>query len=141
MLAQVREAIITPFKPLFHHFDLTEQQWRIIRVLDEQEMEPRELCAMCQILSPSMAGILKRMEEADLIKRRGMLSDKRRQIISLTSKSRQLIDKMAPLVNQQYQFIEDAWGKELLDNLYQTLDAIMESKNTPIRHVGLNEKL
>lgn len=137
LLAQVRETLITQFKPLFHHFGLTEQQWRILRVLNEQEMEPRELCDTCQILSPSMAGILKRMEQAELINRRAIKGDRRRQIILLTDKSRDLIEKMAPLVEQQYRYIEEAWGDELLNSLYHNLDAIMDKKALPIRSVEL----
>ena len=37
MLLRAREAVMGRFRPMLREFDLTEQQWRIIRVLAEVE--------------------------------------------------------------------------------------------------------
>ena len=61
MLLLAREHLMSHFRPILNHYGVTEQQWRILRVLDEHgQLEPRELCELCQILSPSMAGVLAR---------------------------------------------------------------------------------
>ena len=61
------------FRPVLNQHGVTEQQWRILRVLlDEDGLEPRQLCERCLISSPSIAGVLMRMEEAGLIKRERM---------------------------------------------------------------------
>lgn len=61
------------FRPVLNQYGVTEQQWRILRVLlDEDGLEPRQLCERCLISSPSIAGVLMRMEEAGWIKRERM---------------------------------------------------------------------
>lgn len=138
LLSQIRESVISHFRPILNHFGLTEQQWRVLRVLCEQKsLEPRDLCETCQILSPSMAGILKRLDEMEYIKRDPVKGDKRRVMISLTPKSRRLIQEMVPYVQQQYQLLEQAWGKELVDQLFNTVDAVMEVRDLPVEHVKL----
>ena len=37
MLLRAREAVMGRFRPMLRKFDLTEQQWRIIRALSEVE--------------------------------------------------------------------------------------------------------
>lgn len=138
LLSQIRESVIVHFRPILNHFGLTEQQWRVLRVLCEQEsLEPRDLCETCQILSPSMAGILRRLDEMEYIKRDPVKGDKRRVMISLTPKSKKLIQEMVPYVKAQYQLLEDAWGKELVSQLFDTVDAIMEVRDVEVEHVKL----
>ena len=49
------------FRPILNAHGVTEQQWRIIRVLiDSGPREPREIVTLCGISSPSLAGILAR---------------------------------------------------------------------------------
>lgn len=138
LLSQVRENVISHFRPLLNHFGLTEQQWRVLRVLFEQtSAEPRELCEICQILSPSMAGILRRLEEMGLIKRQPIKEDKRRVRILLSSTSKSLMDEIIPLIQQQYQLLEDAWGQDLVNQLFDTIDDCLAVKNIPVEHIEL----
>ena len=93
LFLRARDHLMAHFRPILGHFELTDQQWRILRALDERgELEPRELCQLCQILSPSMAGVLLRMEEATLIQRERMPGDHRRVVVSLSKKGNQLIE-------------------------------------------------
>ena len=141
LLSQARESVISHFRPLLNHFGLTEQQWRVLRVLCEQtSAEPRELCEICQILSPSMAGILKRLEEMGLVRKEPVQGDKRRVKISLSPQSKSLIDEIIPLIRKQYQLLEETWGEELVNQLYDTLDACLAVKDKPVPHVELPER-
>ncbi len=138
LLSQMREIIISHFRPILNYFGLTEQQWRILRELvSKEKMEPREICQRCQILSPSMAGILKRLEETDLIFRETVPGDRRRGSISLTTKGQKLIAEMAPLVQKQYELLEEAYGKDLMVQLYQALDAFILQKDTVVKRIDL----
>ena len=61
LFLKAREELLGHFRPIINHFGLTEQQWRILRTLSEHEqLEPREICEICHILSPSLAGVLAR---------------------------------------------------------------------------------
>ncbi len=134
LLLQAREVVLGHFRPLLAQFGLTEQQWRVIRVLHEvHELEPREICEKCQILSSSLAGVLARMEDTDLVTRSRMRDDQRRVIVRLTPKSRKLFMKLRPLVARQYKLIEQTYGPELIRDLYAVTDRLLAAadKNVP----------
>lgn len=138
LLLKARDRLMSHFRPILNHFGLTEQQWRILRVLDEHgQLEPRELCEMCQILSPSMAGVLTRMEETGLIHRARMAEDQRRVIVRLAPTGHQLLTEMAPLIDEQYLQIESAYGKRAFDDLFKALEGFIEADNKPSQRVNL----
>jgi homoprotocatechuate degradation regulator HpaR len=90
-MLQAREALVSRFRPLLHESGLTEQQWRIIRLLlDTGPLEPRQIGGYCQLSSPSLAGVLSRMEEMKLVSRSRFGNDQRRVRVSLTARSRNL---------------------------------------------------
>ena len=61
------------FRAILNQHGLTEQQWRIVRaLLEPAPLEPRQICERCQHLSPSLAGVLARMEELGLVPRERM---------------------------------------------------------------------
>lgn len=136
-LLKARDALMSHFRPVLNHFGVTEQQWRILRALDEHEqLEPRELCELCQILSPSMAGVLARMEEMGLVERRRM-ADQRRVMVSLAEKGDRLIDEIAPLIERQYRLMEKAWGKRVVDDLSSALAGFIAAQATGVPQVDL----
>jgi homoprotocatechuate degradation regulator HpaR len=138
LLLQARELVIGKFRHILNHYELTEQQWRIIRALSEQDaMEPRQICEVCQILSPSLAGVLARMEEVDLVQRSRVDSDQRRVLVSLTAKSRKLVRDMAPQIERQYRNLEAGIGADSIRELYQVLDHFLAKRELPVTAVDL----
>ena len=138
LLLQAREAVLSHFRPIINHFGLTEQQWRIIRTLAENEaMEPRQIAEVCMILGPSLAGVLARMDELNLVERRRVDTDQRRVLVSLTAKSRELVKRMAPLVEAQYGELERAVGHAAIAEAYRTVDLLLEQLRAPVAPVEL----
>ena len=85
LFLRAREELLCHFRPIITHFGLTEQQWRILRTVNETgQLEPREICEICQILSPSLTGVLSRMEDMGLVTRTRMEEDQRRVIVRMT---------------------------------------------------------
>jgi homoprotocatechuate degradation regulator HpaR len=126
LLLQAREAVISHFRPILNHGGVTEQQWRIVRALYESgPLEPREICDICQMLSPSLVGVLARMEEMGLINRERVDFDQRRVMVTLTSKGRTLVRKLTPLIREQYRLIEEAMGSHLVADVYRLLDRLL----------------
>ncbi|MFG1372297.1 homoprotocatechuate degradation operon regulator HpaR [Xanthobacter oligotrophicus] len=126
LLLKAREALLAHFRPIITHFGLTEPQWRIIRALSELgALEPRQICEVCQILSPSLTGVLVRMEQMGLVERHRMEGDQRRMLVSLTERSRKIVIDMAPLIEERYRLIEEAVGKTLLDETYAQIDRLL----------------
>src|SRR5262249_50446289 len=126
LLLQARERVISHFRPILNANGVTEQQWRIVRVLYEvPSLEPREIVELCRISSPSMAGVLARMEELGLVARRRLPHDQRRVRVSLTARARAMAARMAPQIDATYRGLERTLGQEFSVRLQQTLDQLL----------------
>ncbi|GIZ52733.1 MarR family transcriptional regulator [Noviherbaspirillum aridicola] len=137
LFLQARERLMIHFRPLFQHFGLTEQQWRVLRALDEQgELEPWELCEACHFHSSSMAGILARMTEMKLIVRHAVPEDQRRLRIALSAKGDRTVRDIAPLIDRQYRYLEQALG-ERMDRLAAALEDFIAADMGPVKKVDL----
>lgn len=128
LLLLARESVISRFRPLLKAHGVTEQQWRILRALvDLGPMEPRQIVRCCGISSPSLTGVLARMDELGLVQRERFDHDARRVLVTLTPKSRQLAQRLAPKIEALYAEIETAMGRDFLQGLYTALDAVISS--------------
>jgi homoprotocatechuate degradation regulator HpaR len=126
LLLQAREQVIARFRPILNGHGITEQQWRIVRALiDTGPLEPREIGELCRISSPSLAGVLSRMEELGYIKRKRLDHDQRRLRVSLTPRSRALSRSMAPQIEATYRDIETVIGAEFSARFYRALDELI----------------
>ena len=115
LLLQAREGVIAHFRPILNEHGLTEQQWRILRALLEHgPLEPRQLGETCRISSPSLAGVLARMDELGLVARERLAEDARRVRVSLTPRSRALAAA-----------IEAHVGADTIEQVYTMLDALV----------------
>jgi homoprotocatechuate degradation regulator HpaR len=127
MMLQAREHVIAHFRPVLNAHGITEQQWRIVRLLlDTGPLEPREIGELCRLSSPSLAGVLSRMENIGFVQRKRLADDQRRVLVSLTPRSRALAARMAPLIQAVYARIEERLGKEFADDFYRVLDELIE---------------
>ncbi len=126
LLLQARERVIARFRPILNAHGITEQQWRIVRALiDTGPLEPREIGELCRISSPSLTGVLSRMEELGYIKRKRLAHDQRRLRVSLTPRSRALAGRMAPRIEATYADIEAVIGAEFSARFYRALDELI----------------
>jgi homoprotocatechuate degradation regulator HpaR len=126
LMLQAREQVIARFRPLLNANGITEQQWRIVRLLLETgPLEPRQIGEECNLSSPSLAGVLARMEQLGLVRRRRLPNDQRRVSVSLTARSRNLAQRMAPHIESAYQHIEKLLGTEFSQALHRALDDVI----------------
>lgn len=126
LLLQVRERVLSHFRPILKANGFTEQQWRIVRALLEVDsLEPREIGELCRISSPSLAGVLARMQELGLVARRRLPHDKRRLRVSLTPHARALAARMAPQIDATYRTIEELLGSEFSARFERMLDQLL----------------
>lgn len=126
LLARARERVLAHFRPILNAHGVTEQQWRIVRALLETgPLEPRQIVALCGISSPSLAGVLARMEELGLVSRARLERDQRRQLVSLTDRSRALAARMEPEIEAVYAGLERRVDRARLRGLYRSLDELL----------------
>ncbi len=132
LLLQARERVISHFRPIMNAHGITEQQWRIVRLLLEAgSLEPREITEICSISSPSLVGILDRMQLLGLVERRRIPHDQRRVKISLTARARKLAAQMLPQIEATYRQIEARVGSEGLQQLHRVLDDLLLTLEPP----------
>ncbi|UNH41887.1 homoprotocatechuate degradation operon regulator HpaR [Moellerella wisconsensis] len=125
-LLQARETAMSFFRPILKSYNLTEQQWRIIRVLaDSRSIDFHDLSVKTCILRPSLTGILTRMERDGLIFRLKPLNDQRKLYVSLTPQGQDLYDRARQEVEAGYHSIEQAFSSEKMQQLTQLLDELI----------------
>ncbi|MBU2964545.1 homoprotocatechuate degradation operon regulator HpaR [Amphritea sp. 2_MG-2023] len=128
-LLKAREASMALFRPLLQDNNVTEQQWRVLRALKAfDELESKQLAEHCCILSPSLTGIIKRLEQQGYIKRKKSDEDQRRTLLSLTDKALDLFERLSPDVETQYQAFTKLYGEEKLEQLTKLLKELAELK-------------
>lgn len=127
LLLQARENVMKRFRPVLNENGLTEQQWRVIRVLAERgPTEPRDLVQLCSLSSPSLTGILARLVDLKMIARERVTNDQRRILVSLTPKCRALAARVQPQVDAIYVELQEKLGREFKQELYGVLDRLIE---------------
>lgn len=120
---------MTFFRPVLQHAGFTEQQWRVLRVLnDHEELEAKQLADLCCILSPSLTRIITRFEDDGLLVRKKSHLDQRISLLSLTPKAVDLVAQFRPEVDQAYARIIDKLGEEKLKEISLLLDEIINLK-------------
>jgi homoprotocatechuate degradation regulator HpaR len=125
-LMLAREAVMQRFRPHLNARGLTDQQWRIIRALNEAEtVEIADLGRACCLHAASLSRILPKLEEDGLIARRNSKNDQRRVIVSLTAKGGRLFDEVAPESEAIYSTLAREIGPARLDQIYSLLDEVI----------------
>lgn len=128
-LLQAREATMSFFRPLLNQHGLTEQQWRVIRILRQNgEMESFQLAEQACILKPSMTGVLLRLERDGLVTRRKPPHDQRRMHVNLTEQGHQCFLSMSGGMEAQYRQIQTQFGREKLEQLLGLLNELKQIK-------------
>ena len=98
-LYKALDAIMPEYRNLFYKYDLTEQQWRILRVLwTENNITVAQLSKITLLPAPSLVGILDRLVKKNLLIRNRSDKDRRQVQISLTNKGQELQQLVAPSV-------------------------------------------
>jgi homoprotocatechuate degradation regulator HpaR len=126
LLLQAREAVMGHFRPNLREHGLTDQQWRVLRVLGERgATDTGTIAAEAYLLGPSLTGVLARMERDALIKRSRDALDARRTQVVATAKGKRMVQKLAESIEAHYASMETALGKTQLAQLYALLDAVI----------------
>jgi homoprotocatechuate degradation regulator HpaR len=126
-LMRARELLMQRFRPHFTRNKLTDQQWRIIRVLVENKsLEILDLSAHCCMQPASLSRILPKMQKDGIIDRTTNPKDQRRVSVSLTPKGFRLFQKIAPHTEIEYAELTRLIGKEHMEKLYEAIDLLID---------------
>ncbi|CAM3669988.1 homoprotocatechuate degradation operon regulator HpaR [Rheinheimera salexigens] len=124
-LVAAREVTMSFFRPILHEVDFTDQQWRVLRALSEfSGLEFKELAKLTCILSPSLTGIIKRLEERNLIYREKSQQDQRCTLLFLTPEATQIVDEVSVQIEKRYAQFKKKFGAKKLERLLKLLDEV-----------------
>lgn len=126
-LLRAREAVMARFRPMLAEHDVTEQQWRVLRVLNEASpLDATEVADRASILAPSLTRIIRTLEERTFITRRKAEDDGRRILLSIAEAGTALIEEVAPEQKQIYEDIVTRYGEEKIEHLLDLLEELSE---------------
>lgn len=129
-LLRAREAVMDQFRPMLQAHGVTEQQWRVLRVIREAgETDATDLARNACILAPSLSRIIKTLEANGMIALFKDKKDGRRALIRLTAAGEEFIAALAPESAAIYREIEKRLGAKRIDVLLKDIDFLIEALN------------
>jgi homoprotocatechuate degradation regulator HpaR len=131
LLLQAREAVMAHNRPSLRDQGLSDQQWRVLRVLGEDHgnggngVETGRIAREAFIIGPSLSGVLTRMERDGLIQRARAANDQRRTVVQATALGLARVATLSTTIEAHYQWMEQHLGKAKLQALYELLDGVI----------------
>jgi len=126
-LLRAREKVVARFRPLLTSEGMTEQQWRVLRVLGEHDtLDASRLAERTCILAPSLTRIIRSLEAREMISVARDASDGRRLLLSLAPAGQAILDKLGPASRRIYRDIEEQFGAANVQRLLDQLNALSD---------------
>ncbi len=131
LLLEAREAVMLHTRPSLREHGLSDQQWRVLRVLGEHADEPGgietgRVANEAYLLGPSLTGVLARMERDGPIERQRCPHDARRTVVRATAAGLAKVQALSQTIEAHYSWMEQQLGKARLTALYDLLDQVIE---------------
>lgn len=124
-LLAAREAVMAPIRPVLRAARLTDQQWRVLRVLsDSGELDPTRLAHQALLHPPSVSRILRELRERKLIIRTGDQADGRRSVVTITPLGEELVTSTAQHTRRMLDIYESRFGIDRMAHLREELAAL-----------------
>jgi len=132
-LLVAREATLIYMRPALRKANLTEPQWRVMRVLEvEGTCEPARLVDLSLIQGPSVTRIMKELVANQLISRTFDKKNARRSILGLTVSGRSLLAQVAAEYEGLLVPHIERFGRPRLDALMAELRALTITLYAPL---------
>lgn len=127
-LLAAREAIMAPIRPILREAGITEQQWRVLRVLiDDGALDLSTLARNAMLRPPSLTRILRELLARRLITRDTDASDARRSIVSIAPAGQAVVDETTEATLAALEQYAQAFGVDRLRDLLRELAMLTEA--------------
>lgn len=121
-LIRAREGVMAPIREMLLETGITEQQWRVLRVLAEfGRMDTKTLADRSSLLFPSLTRIAATLREKGLITQTRDDKDRRRQFIEITANGQMIIDERSPQAAQIVAGFKEILGEDDYETLLDLL--------------------
>ncbi|MES0885086.1 homoprotocatechuate degradation operon regulator HpaR [Roseibium sp. SCP14] len=122
-LIRAREKVMGPIREMLADTGITEQQWRILRVLEEfGPLDASTLADRACLLLPSQTRIVQTLSEKGLVTRNADDKDRRKQTVAITDAGRKIIYDNLEEAQAIVAHMEKVIGREKLNQLLDILD-------------------
>jgi homoprotocatechuate degradation regulator HpaR len=130
LLLEAREAVMLHTRPSLREQGLSDQQWRVLRVLGEHAhesggVETGRVATEAFLLGPSLTGVLARMERDGLIERQRCPQDARRTVVRATAAGLAKVQALSQTIEAHYSWMAQHLGPSQLTALYNLLDQLI----------------
>lgn len=130
LLLEAREAVMLHTRPSLREQGLSDQQWRVLRVLGEHAhesggVETGRVATEAFLLGPSLSGVLTRMERDGLIERQRCPQDARRTVVRATAAGLAKVQALSQTIEAHYSWMAQHLGPSQLTALYHLLDQLI----------------
>lgn len=126
-LLRARETIMEPVREMLSRSQISEQKWRVLRVIEEiGPVEQTVIAKRASLLLPSLTRLMHAMESDGLLDRAPSTSDRRKSIVSITDKGRALINEHASESIALFKRIEAKFGAKKLEDLLDLLEDLRD---------------
>jgi len=130
---RAREGVMPPIRDMLAESGITEQQWRILRVLSEHGPQSSSILAeRACLLFPSLTRIAQKMEKNGLLVSSRDEQDRRRQTITITDAGKKIIDDNLGHAAEIVKGFKNKLGEENYEQLLDLL-AKLDPQNREIK--------
>ena len=128
LLSRALDKVMPNYRSLFQAYDLTDQQWRVLRALWEQKhLTSTEISQITILPTPSLVGILDRLEKKGLIGRFRSVEGRRHVHIIPTQAGRDLQEQILSKVKK----IHDDFMQRVTTEEWDELNRILNKMAGP----------
>ncbi len=126
-LIRAREKVMVPIRAMLSQSGITEQQWRILRVLEEfGPLDATKLSEAACLLVPSQTRIVHTLVAKGYVTRTPDTVDRRRQTVAITAAGRRIIEDNLDQARDIARHFETVLGKKKLQTLLDLLAELDE---------------
>ena len=132
-LMRSMEKVMAPIRDMLRASGLTEQQWRVLRILSE--FGPQDLTQIARqacLLMPSLSRIIRNLAQNGLVIRASDAKDRRRQTVVISPAGQQLIDDNLLQATQIAANYQDQLGAERYELLLDLLTELEQGPPVPV---------
>ena len=138
LLLKARESTVAPIRGMLADTDLTEQQWRVLRVLAEfGPQDASHVADRACLLISSLTRIAQTMRAKGLISETQDLNDRRRKNLAITDKGVEIIERNRAEAGEIAKRFKKRLGDEEFELLLDLLAKIADpAEGGDKRHTG-----
>ena len=124
-LIRSREKVMGPIRDMLKTSGITEQQWRVLRVLSETgPQDLTQISDKASLLLPSLSRIIRKLLDGGLVVSSINSRDRRRQTVVITPEGQKIIDDNLPQATKIAEELQHRLGTERYEQLLDLLAAL-----------------